>query len=215
MVALLALTTKAACAKQIFLVTMYLALCLQMPGMMVGMDHKDSYVDEEVRGKRCVLTSKYSIEHGIATNWDDMEKNWHREPIASSSTEPMLGSRMTHRIFSGRRGFNLFGKMWSNPSFQLGRTRMNQVTIADQAQTTENFASECFHFNSLSMEAEPVATIAGQALGPSQSFESSWAAWQNDVNKVLKESFAGQAKNEMEMKAAVYTAWLSTPRGPR
>ena len=34
-----------------------------------------------------------------------------------------------------------------------------------------------------------------------------WAAWQNEVNKVLKERFAGQAKNEMEMKAAVYTAW--------
>ena len=34
-----------------------------------------------------------------------------------------------------------------------------------------------------------------------------WAAWQNEVNKVLKERFAGQAKDEMEMKAAVYTAW--------
>ena len=29
-----------------------------------------------------------------------------------------------------------------------------------------------------------------------------WAAWQNEVNKVPKERFAGQAKNEMEMKAA-------------
>ena len=34
-----------------------------------------------------------------------------------------------------------------------------------------------------------------------------WAAWQNQVNKMLKERFAGHAKNEMEMKAAVYTAW--------
>ena len=34
-----------------------------------------------------------------------------------------------------------------------------------------------------------------------------WAAWQNEVNKVLKEPFAGQAKNEMEMEAAVSTAW--------
>ena len=39
--ALLALTTKAACVKQVFLVTMHLALCLQMPGLMVGMDQKD------------------------------------------------------------------------------------------------------------------------------------------------------------------------------
>ena len=65
------------------------------------LDQKDSYVDEEVRGKRGV--SKYPIEHGVVTNWDDMEKNWHRVPIASSSTEqvsPCWGSRMTHRIFS-------------------------------------------------------------------------------------------------------------------
>ena len=34
-----------------------------------------------------------------------------------------------------------------------------------------------------------------------------WAAWPNEVNKVLKERFAGQAKNEMEMKPAVHTAW--------
>ena len=31
MAALVALTTKAACARQVFLVTMHLALCLQMP----------------------------------------------------------------------------------------------------------------------------------------------------------------------------------------
>ena len=45
--------------------------------------------------------------------------------------------------------------------------------MLNQAQITENLADECLHFNSLSMEAEPVATIAGQALGPSHSFESS------------------------------------------
>ena len=27
--------------------------------------------------KRGVLTLKYPIEHGIVTNWDDMEKIWH------------------------------------------------------------------------------------------------------------------------------------------
>ncbi|OLP82185.1 actin [Symbiodinium microadriaticum] len=36
----------------------------KMPGIMVGMDQK-------------VLTLKYPIEHGIVTNWDDMEKIWH------------------------------------------------------------------------------------------------------------------------------------------
>ncbi|CAE7336542.1 unnamed protein product, partial [Symbiodinium pilosum] len=39
----------------------------KMPGIMVGMDQKDLTATEGV------LTLKYPIEHGIVTNWDDME----------------------------------------------------------------------------------------------------------------------------------------------
>jgi len=49
----------------------------KMPGVMVGMDQKDSYIGDDAQSRRGVLTLKYPIEHGIVTNWEEMEKIWH------------------------------------------------------------------------------------------------------------------------------------------
>ncbi|XP_072495535.1 actin, cytoplasmic-like isoform X2 [Notamacropus eugenii] len=45
--------------------------------VMVGMDARDTFIGNEVTNKQGKLTVKYPMEHGIVTNWDDMEKIWH------------------------------------------------------------------------------------------------------------------------------------------
>jgi len=46
-------------------------------GVMVGMGQKESYAGDEAEKKRGILTLKYPVEHGIITNWDDVEKLFH------------------------------------------------------------------------------------------------------------------------------------------
>merc|ERR1712212_652237 len=38
---------------------------------------KAGFAGDDAQSKRGILTLKYPVEHGIITNWDDMEKIWH------------------------------------------------------------------------------------------------------------------------------------------
>jgi len=49
----------------------------KMPGIMVGIDQRDSFVGEEAITRRGTLSLQYPIEHGIITHWENMEKVWH------------------------------------------------------------------------------------------------------------------------------------------
>lgn len=42
-----------------------------------GTDNAEFYVGEQAQAKRGILTISYPIEHGIVTDWEDMEKIWH------------------------------------------------------------------------------------------------------------------------------------------
>ena len=42
--------------------------------VIASVGQKDVYVGNEAQGKIGTLSLKYPVEHGIVTNWDDMEK---------------------------------------------------------------------------------------------------------------------------------------------
>ena len=60
----------------------------KVPGIMVGLDQKEVYVGDEAQQKRGVLQVSYPIEHGIVTNWDDVEKIWHHTLYSELRVSP-------------------------------------------------------------------------------------------------------------------------------
>ncbi|CAN8066489.1 unnamed protein product [Agarophyton chilense] len=57
-------------------------------GIMVGSGTKDEYVGDGAMARRGVLIIKYPLEHGIVTNWDDMEKIWHHAFYSELRVDP-------------------------------------------------------------------------------------------------------------------------------
>lgn len=55
---------------------------------MVGTGQKDEYVGDAAMARRGVLIIKYPLEHGIVTNWDDMEKIWKHAFYSELRVDP-------------------------------------------------------------------------------------------------------------------------------
>ncbi|OSX75554.1 hypothetical protein BU14_0231s0007 [Porphyra umbilicalis] len=56
--------------------------------IMVGTGSKDVYVGDAAMARRGVLVIKYPLEHGIVTNWGDMEKIWHHGFFTELRVDP-------------------------------------------------------------------------------------------------------------------------------
>jgi actin, other eukaryote len=61
---------------------------------MIGFDTKDAYVGDEANSKRGILNLKFPIEHGVITNWEEMEKllnyTFYNELRVSPDEQPVL-----------------------------------------------------------------------------------------------------------------------------
>merc|ERR1712224_721517 len=65
---------------------------------LVGTD-KDYYIGEEAQQKRGILILKYTLEHGIVQNWEDMEKVWRHTFDNERMTQIMFETFTARRFY--------------------------------------------------------------------------------------------------------------------
>lgn len=62
------------------------------PRVLAGALEGDVFIGNRAQELRGLLKIRYPLEHGIVTNWDDMEKIWHHvynEELKTNSEEVM------------------------------------------------------------------------------------------------------------------------------
>ncbi|XP_052075898.1 uncharacterized protein LOC127713988 [Mytilus californianus] len=121
-------------------------------GYSTGMDSKGYYVGEEAQKRRGLLSLDYPIEHGIVTNWDDMELICHdicksnlEVPLKEHPcllTEPPLNPNITERKW--HRCSEKYFKRTYICGFEVVREMKEKLCYVAEDYSKEVILSECF-----------------------------------------------------------------------
>ena len=106
---------------------------------LVGGNAKDVFVGDEAMAKSGILILKHPIDHGIVTNWDDMEKIWHHtfynELRADPTEHPVLLTEPSFNQKANReKMIMLMFETFNVPSFFLGKTGI--LSLYSSGRTT-------------------------------------------------------------------------------
>ena len=86
---------------------------------------RDSYIGNDAQAQRDILSLRYPMEHGIITNWDDMEKIWKhvfdQELQVSPEQQPVLLTEAPRspKLNKERMTQSMF-ETFSVPGFHVG-----------------------------------------------------------------------------------------------